>query len=106
MKPNFLLLFSAIFLSACVTTPREPVSVRHFASTETAGDGARWHIFLFDPDEPRDLDARIALAKKEIAREPGCTWADRPRARIEAQTAAQGAQYEDRVLAAPLICEA
>lgn len=100
------LLLLPLFISACVVTPRMPgaVTVRHFASTETAGNGARWHIFLFDPASPRDLDTRIALARRNL--QPGCRWADRPRAEIEARTAAQGSRYAGSVLAAPLVCRA
>ncbi|QFU07839.1 hypothetical protein PARPLA_02127 [Rhodobacteraceae bacterium THAF1] len=101
MKRALLLL---PFLAACVApvVPQQNVSVRHTASTETAGNGARWHLFLFDPREPRSLEARIALAKANL--QPGCRWANRPRAEIEAQTASQGARFADTLLAAPLIC--
>ncbi|SEN43086.1 hypothetical protein [Palleronia pelagia] len=90
-------------LSACVVAPRDPsVTVRHFASTESAGDGARWHIFLFDPSQPRDLDARIRLARANL--NPGCRWVGAPRDEIVSKTNSQGARYADTVLAAPLIC--
>ncbi len=92
-------------LAACAAPIPRDVSVRHVASTETAGGGARWHLFLFDPREPRDLDTRIALAKRQIAREGACRWSDRPRAEIAAQTARQGERYAETLLAAPLICE-
>ena len=97
-----LALFS--FLAACATPPADPaVTVRHFESTETAGNGARWHIFLFDPSKPRSLDQRIALARADL--DPGCDWVGAPRPEIARRTAEQGARYTDTVLAAPLICE-
>lgn len=84
-------------------TPDPRVAVRHFASTESAGNGARWHLFLFDPSQPRDLDTRIRLAKRNL--QPGCRWVDAPRDELIAQTNAQGARYGDTTLAAPLICK-
>lgn len=93
-------------LAACAAPLPRDVSVRHLQSTETAGNGARWHIFLFDPSEPRDLDTRIALARREVAREGRCRWAERPRAEIAERTADQGAAYADTVLAAALTCPA
>lgn len=92
-------------LAACAAPIPRDVTVRHTASTETAGNGARWHLFLFDPREPRDLDTRIALARAQVAKEPDCRWADRPRAEIAARTDAQGANYADTLLAAPLVCQ-
>ena len=89
-------------LAACAAPVPSGVTVRHTESTETAGNGARWHLFLFDPREPRSLDARIALARANL--KPGCRWVDRPRSEIEAQTASQGARFADTLLAAPLIC--
>ncbi|CAM4323356.1 hypothetical protein [Palleronia rufa] len=91
-------------LAACTAPVPRDVAVRHTASTETAGGGARWHLFLFDPREPRDLDTRIALARAQVARESDCRWAERPRAEIAARTAEQGARYADTLLAAPLVC--
>lgn len=79
--------------------------MRHVESTETAGNGARWHIFLFDPAEDRSLDRRIALARAQIDREAGCEWVGAPRDEIVSRTEAQGARYTDTVLAAPLLCQ-
>ncbi len=93
-------------VAACAAPVPRDVSVRHVESTETAGGGARWHLFLFDPAEPRDLDTRIALARREVSREGRCRWADRPRSEIVARTDEQGLTYADTVLAAALICEA
>jgi hypothetical protein len=95
-------------LSACVAAappPAADVATRHFASTETAGNGARWHIFLFNPAAPRDLDTRIALARRAIDADPACRWVGAPRDEIMAQTARQGARYAETVLAAPVRCE-
>ena len=90
-------------LAACVMTPNPSVTVRHVASTESAGNGARWHLFLFDPAQPRDIDTRIALAKRNL--QPGCAWVGAPKSEIIAQTNSQGARYGDTTLAAPLICK-
>lgn len=64
------------------------------------------HLFIFDPREPRSLDARIRLARAEIARDPDCTWANAPRFVIENATAKQGAAWQDSLLAAPVNCAA
>lgn len=94
-------------LSACAAPPLPGTpDVTHFQSTETAGGGARWHIFLFDPSAPRSLDERLRLARGQIARERDCTWVDAPRDEIAARTAAQGSRYAETVLAAPLRCAA
>ncbi|WP_375262641.1 hypothetical protein [Palleronia sp.] len=93
-------------LAACAGPALPPdVTVRHTASTETAGNGARWHLFLFNPRQPRTLDERIRLAKAQVATERGCRWIDRPRAEIEERTRQQGAAYAETLLAAPLICD-
>lgn len=89
-------------LTACGVPLDQSGAVRHFASTESAGNGARWHIFLFDPSEPRSLDQRIALARANLG--PGCDWVGAPRPEIARRTAEQGARYTDTVLAAPLLC--
>ncbi|MDT0681729.1 hypothetical protein RM543_03450 [Roseicyclus sp. F158] len=93
-------------LAACAAPPGADVSVRHFASTETAGNGARWHLFVFDPEEARSLDDRIAIARRSIGRERGCDWVGASRAEIEAQTAKQGQTYSRTLLAAPVRCSA
>ncbi len=98
-------LAALALLSACAMPVEQGVQVRHVASTETAGNGARWHLFLFDPSRPRDLDARIALARDAIRDDPACRWIGAPRDEIAAQTKAQGARYTETVLAAPLICK-
>ena len=94
-----------IALAACAGPALPPdVTVRHTASTETAGNGARWHLFLFDPRQSRSLDERIRLARAQVATERDCRWAERPRSEIEERTRQQGAAYTDTLLAAPLIC--
>ena len=104
-RPLFRLAASAglLALAACGVPVERGVTVRHLESTDTAGNGARWHIFLFNPSEPRSLDQRIALARANL--NPGCDWVGAPRAEIAHRTAEQGARYTDMVLAAPLICE-
>ncbi len=99
-------LLPLALLAACAAPVPRDVSVRHVESTETAGDGARWHIFLFDPSEPRDLDTRIALARRDVAREGRCRWVERPRSEIVARTQEQGERYAGTVLAAALRCAA
>ena len=93
-------------LAACASPLPQDVSVRHVASTDSAGNGARWHLFLFDPSEARDLDTRISLAKAQVSREGDCRWVDRPRQEIAARTAEQGSSYAETLLAAPLMCRA
>ncbi|WOI56892.1 hypothetical protein [Palleronia sp. LCG004] len=92
-------------LSACAVPVEPNVTVRHIESTESAGNGARWHLFLFDPSAPRDLDTRIALARDSVRGNPTCRWVGASKDEIATQTIAQGARYSDTVLAAPLICE-
>ena len=91
-----------LLLAACGVPPG--VEVRHVASTRVAEGGGRWHLFLFDPAEPRDLDQRIRMAKAEIARDRDCRWMDAPREMIEAETARQGGPRADTLLAAPVSC--
>ncbi|SER82998.1 hypothetical protein SAMN04490244_103152 [Tranquillimonas rosea] len=96
-------------LAACagpsVNQPGAP-AVRHFASTNVYEGGARWHLFVFDPAEPRSLDDRLALARSATAADPACRWVRAPRVEIEERTRAQGARYADTMLAAPLRCDA
>lgn len=96
-----LILLAALALSAC-TAPTD-VQVRHFGSTQFY-DQARFHLFTFAPDEPRSLNARIRLAKAEIARDPDCRWAGAPKDVIAEATARQGTPFQDTTLAAPVIC--
>ena len=56
-------LLWVLALAACA--PLSPdISVRHFGSTQFH-EGARFHLFTFDPREPRTLDQRIRLAKAD-----------------------------------------
>lgn len=81
------------------------VSVRHVASNDVYGnDGARFHLFIFDPSEPRSLEDRKAIAKRKITLEPRCSWVDAPDEVLIEATRAQGARYVDTVLVAPLRC--
>ncbi len=85
--------------------PDRSVAVRHFPSTRFV-EGQRVHVFVFDPAEDRSLDARIRLARAQVARERGCRWIGGPDAMIASETARQGRLYAGQVLAAPLDCEA
>lgn len=96
-------LIAAALLAACAPAG-EDVEVRHVASTRPYGDNGRLHLFVFDPDDPRPLDRRIALARRAAARDPDCRWIDAPREVIAAETARQGDRYADRLLVAPLRC--
>ncbi|RVT82748.1 hypothetical protein DXV76_16060 [Rhodobacteraceae bacterium CCMM004] len=106
-----LLAATLPLLAACmpmtpkVNAPGAP-QVRYFASTESAGDGARWHIFLYDPAVPRSLDERIDLARAAVAQDRGCRWVGADRDALAERTRAQGARYGETVLAAPLRCTA
>jgi hypothetical protein len=91
-----------ILLTAC-STPSDTVTVRHFPSTAFE-DGARYHLFVFDPDEPRPLAERIRIARNQIRAEPGCQWVDVPEVVIAEATARQGEPWADTLLAAPLDC--
>lgn len=98
-------LCALALVSACAM-PMEPgVTVRHVESTVSAGDGARWHLFVFDPYAERDLDARIALARDSLRGDPDCSWVGAPKDEIIDQTQSQGARFAGSVLAAPLICK-
>lgn len=92
-------------LAACAAPPEPAVSVRHFPST-VFHDGTRFHVFVFDPDQPRPLADRIRLARGRINAEPGCRWREVPASVIEDATRRQGAAWSDRLLAVPLDCAA
>lgn len=92
-------------VAACAPSPDPTVEVRHFGSTRY-WEGAQFRVFTFDPREARSLDDRIRLARAEIARDPDCAWVDAPKAVIAEATAAQGAAFEDSLLAAPVRCTA
>ncbi len=94
---------SFFLLTACASVDPAPVTVRHFPST-AFHEGARFHLFTFDPRIPRDLNARIALARSEIRSDPNCTWADAPTDVIREATERQGGSFTDTLLAAPVFC--
>ena len=99
-----LLLPFLLLLTACAPSiDPAPVTVRHFPSTAFY-EGARFHLFTFDPRMPRDLNARIALAQSEIRSDPNCTWADAPNDVIREATERQGGSFTDTLLAAPVFC--
>lgn len=93
-------------LVACGAPVTEPLATaRHVPSNETYGtEGARMHLFIFDPDEPRSLGARKDIARRTIALEPRCAWVDAPDDVLIDATARQGARYTDTLLVAPLRC--
>jgi ABC-type uncharacterized transport system auxiliary subunit len=96
-------LCATLLLTACASVDPAPVTVRHFPST-AFHEGARFHLFTFDPRIPRDLNARIALARSEIRSDPNCTWADAPTDVIREATERQGGSFTDTLLAAPVFC--
>ncbi len=102
MKRISLLALAA--LTACAMPDRDP-SVRHFAST-AFHDGAPFHIFVFDPDEPRSLNERIRIARNQIRAEPDCQWVETPTDVIAEATERQGTPWSDTLLAAPVRCSA
>ncbi len=80
-------------------------TARHVPSNVAYGsDGARMHLFVFDPNEPRSLSDRKAIARRMIAIEPGCAWVDAPDSVLIEETAKQGARFADTMLVAPLRC--
>ena len=95
------LVIALAALSACATP--SDIQVRHYGSPQFY-EQARFHLFTFNPDEPRSLDARIRLARAEIARDPDCRWAGAPKDVIAEATARQGTPFQNTTLAAPVIC--
>ena len=104
MKPLRVTLAAALALSACAPADLT-TSVRHVASTKLYGEDARFHLFVFDPAEPRPFAERVGIARRAIAREIGCAWVDAPEDVLRAETERQaGALRRDTLLAAPLRC--
>lgn len=101
-----LLPFALIALAACAETVTEPLTtVRHVPSNVPYGqDGARLHLFVYDPSQPRSLADRKAIARRQIALEPRCAWVDAPDAFLVDETRKQGERYVDTMLVAPLRC--
>ena len=104
MTARLALLAGALALTACA--PADLMTdVRHVASTRFYEGDARWHLFIFDPAEARPFDERLGLARRAIAREPGCSWVDAPEALIRAETDKQAGDIRrDTLLVAPLRC--
>ncbi len=100
------LSLAAVTLAGCAAPVTEPLATaRHVGSNDAYGtDGARMHLFVFDPDAPRSLEARKDIARRSIARDPSCVWVDAPDNVLIDATAKQGAQYADTLLVAPLRC--
>ena len=101
-----LLPLAALALAACASATTEPLTTaRHVPSNVPYGnDGARLHLFIFDPNEPRSLTDRKAIARRQIALEPGCAWVDAPDATLIEETRKQGERFTDTMLVAPLRC--
>lgn len=102
------LLFSLglTLLAACGAPVSETLTtVRHVPSNVPYGDeGARLHLFVFDPSEPRSLADRKAIARRQVALEPSCAWVDAPDDVLVAETRKQGDRYAETMLVAPLRC--
>ncbi|MBT8460045.1 MAG: hypothetical protein HKP37_08020 [Boseongicola sp.] len=80
-------------------------TARHVASNVAYGnDGARMHLFIFDPNVPRSLADRKAIARRTIALDPGCAWVVAPDDVLIEATKTQGARFTDTMLVAPLRC--
>ena len=99
-------LMLVLALAACGVPADDPqATARHVPSNEPYGrDGARMHLFIFDPNVPRDLDERKAIARRTIAGDPGCSWVDAPDTVLIDATRRQGARYTETMLVAPLRC--
>ena len=93
-------------LTACgAPTADLGATARHVPSNTAYGqDGARLHLFVFDPNEPRSLADRKAIARRMVALDPGCAWVEAPDDFLASETAKQGARYADTMLVAPLRC--
>ncbi|MBT8425995.1 MAG: hypothetical protein KJO67_13545 [Silicimonas sp.] len=101
-----ILPVALLALAACAEATTEPLtSVRHVPSNVPYGqEGARLHLFIFDPSQPRSLDDRKAIARRQIALEPRCAWVDAPDAVLVDETRKQGERFTDTMLVAPLRC--
>ena len=71
-----VLPFALLALAACGAPVSETLTTaRHVPSNVPYGTGgARLHLFVFDPSEPRPLADRKAIARRQIALEPSCAW--------------------------------
>ncbi len=99
-------VLASMTLVACGVPSTEPnATARHVSSNETYGDnGARMHLFVFDPNEPRSLSARKDIARRTIAFDPTCAWIEAPDDVLIEATARQGTRYTDTMLVAPVWC--
>jgi hypothetical protein len=99
-------LLGALTLAGCAAPLADITeSARHVPSNVVYGDdGARMHLFIFDPNEPRSLFDRKAIARRTIALEPSCAWVDAPDAVLVEATATQGDRFTETMLVAPLRC--
>jgi len=99
-------LFGTLSLAGCAATVADiTATARHVPSNVIYGDdGARMHLFVFDPNEPRSLNDRKSIARRTIVLEPSCAWVDAPDAVLVDATATQGARFTDTMLVAPLRC--
>ena len=93
-------------LAGCAAPVADITSTaRHVPSNVAYGnDGARMHLFVFNPNEPRSLADRKEIARRTIALEPGCAWVDAPDDVMSEATRSQGSRYTDTILVAPLRC--
>lgn len=106
MTRSLFLPFALLALAACGAPVSETLTTaRHVPSNVPYGtDGARLHLFVFDPSEPRPLADRKAIARRQIALEPSCAWVDAPDSLLIEETRKQGERYAETMLVAPLRC--
>lgn len=97
---------AVLALAACGAPVSETLTTaRHVPSNVPYGtDGARLHLFVFDPSEPRPLAERKAIARRQIALEPRCAWVEAPDSVLIEETRKQGERFADTMLVAPLRC--
>ena len=103
-----VLALGLLALAACAPAVTEPAATaRHVGSNDPYGnDGARMHLFIFDPSAPRSLADRKAIARRMVEGDNDCSWVEAPDEVLIAATRAQGERYKDTLLVAPLRCRA
>ena len=101
-----LLPLALLALAACGAPVSETLTTaRHVPSKVPYGtEGARLHLFVFDPSEPRPLADRKAIARRQVALEPSCAWVEAPYSFLIEETRKQGERFADTMLVAPLRC--
>lgn len=106
MTARGLIPVALLVVAACGAPVSETLTTaRHVPSNVPYGtDGARLHLFVFDPSQPRSLADRKAIARRQIALEPSCAWIDAPDAVLVEETRKQGERYAETMLVAPLRC--